>query len=198
MKKKICAVYGEGSVTDWMCQKLFVKFHAGDFSLGDAPLLGRPVEIDSDQIKTLIENNQCYTMRDSWHTQNIQTNKVIGENEKCVFYYTEKTIQIFFANPIHPKVELVDYIVLFLIFEDASYCFLQWLHHSALPPTVSKGPPFSTSSPLLTSCLFDGSPSNRWEVISHCGLICIFLMIGDVEHLFMYLLIIWISSFLKK
>ena len=29
-------------------------------------------------------------MRDSQHTENIQINKVIGENEKCVFYFTEK------------------------------------------------------------------------------------------------------------
>ena len=27
MKKKIYAVYGEGAVTDQMCQKWFVKFH---------------------------------------------------------------------------------------------------------------------------------------------------------------------------
>ena len=36
-KKKVCAVYGEGAVTDRTCQKQFVKFHAGDFSLEDAP-----------------------------------------------------------------------------------------------------------------------------------------------------------------
>ena len=28
--------------------------------LDDAPWSGRPVEVDSDQIKTLIENSQCY------------------------------------------------------------------------------------------------------------------------------------------
>ena len=44
-----------------MCQKWFVKFHAGDFSLDNAPWLGRPVEVDSNQIETLIENNQHYT-----------------------------------------------------------------------------------------------------------------------------------------
>ena len=60
-KKKICAVYGEGAVTDWACQKWFAKFRAGDFSLDVAPQLGRPVEVDSSQIETLIENNQCYT-----------------------------------------------------------------------------------------------------------------------------------------
>ena len=26
MQKKICAVYGEGAVTDWMCQMQSVKF----------------------------------------------------------------------------------------------------------------------------------------------------------------------------
>ena len=52
-KKTICAVYGEGAVTDQMCQKWFAKFHAGDFSLDDAPRLGRPVEVDSDEIEIL-------------------------------------------------------------------------------------------------------------------------------------------------
>ena len=41
-----------------MCQKWFVKFHAGDFLLDDALWLGRPVEVDSDQIETLIKNSQ--------------------------------------------------------------------------------------------------------------------------------------------
>ena len=60
MQKKICAVYGEGVVTDRTCQKWFAKFHAGDFSLDIAPPLGRPVEVDSDQFETLTENNQHY------------------------------------------------------------------------------------------------------------------------------------------
>ena len=44
-----------------MCQKWFAKFRAGDFSLDDAPLSGRPVEVDSHQIEPLIENNQRST-----------------------------------------------------------------------------------------------------------------------------------------
>ena len=64
MQKKICAVYGEGAVTDQTCQKWFERFRAGDFSLGDASRLGRPGEVDSDQIETLIENNQRYTTRE--------------------------------------------------------------------------------------------------------------------------------------
>ena len=37
-QKKIYAVYGEGAVTE----QWFVKFHAGDFLLDDAPRSGRP------------------------------------------------------------------------------------------------------------------------------------------------------------
>ena len=61
MQKKICAVYGESAVTDQTCQKWFAKLRAGDFLLNDAPRSGRPVEVDSDQVKTFTENNQHYT-----------------------------------------------------------------------------------------------------------------------------------------
>ena len=67
-KEKICAVYGEGAVTNGTCQKWSAKFHAGDFLLDNAPWSGRPVEVDSEQIKTLIENNSHYTM---WELANI-------------------------------------------------------------------------------------------------------------------------------
>ena len=63
-KKMICAVYGEGAVTDRTCQKWFAKFHARVFSLDDVPRSGRQVEVGSNQIKTLIENNQCYTTQE--------------------------------------------------------------------------------------------------------------------------------------
>ena len=51
MQKKICAVYGEGAVTDPTYQKSFAKFCAGDFLLDDAPRPGRPVKVDSDQMR---------------------------------------------------------------------------------------------------------------------------------------------------
>ena len=63
MQKKICAVNGEGAVTDRMCQQWFVKFCAGDFLLDDALQSGGPFGVDSNQIETLIENNQHYAMR---------------------------------------------------------------------------------------------------------------------------------------
>ena len=54
-------MYGEGAVTDQTCQNSFTKFHARDFSLDDAPHWGRPVEVDSDQMETLIESSRRYT-----------------------------------------------------------------------------------------------------------------------------------------
>ena len=77
-------------MTDQMCQKWFAKFRAGDFCLDSAPWSGGPVEVDSGQIETLTENNQRYIMREIADTQNIEINKVIGENENCAFYFTEK------------------------------------------------------------------------------------------------------------
>ena len=54
-------MFGEGAVADQMCQNWFVKFCAGGFLLDDAPQSCRPVEVDCDQIETLIEHNQHST-----------------------------------------------------------------------------------------------------------------------------------------
>lgn len=56
-KKKICNAHEEGTMNNWTCQKGFAKFYAGDF-LHNASHSGRPVEVDSDQIKISPENNQ--------------------------------------------------------------------------------------------------------------------------------------------
>ena len=55
---------GEGVATDQTCQKWFEEFYAGDFSLDDAPQSGRSVDVDSNQIETLIENNHHYARRE--------------------------------------------------------------------------------------------------------------------------------------
>ena len=91
LQRTICAVYREGAVTDQMCQKWFAKFCPGDFSLDDAPRSGGPVEVDSDQMETLTENNQRYT---TWEMANIpkisKSMKLIGESEKCLFILQKK------------------------------------------------------------------------------------------------------------
>ena len=94
-------MYEEGAVTDQTCQKWFVKFCAGDFSLNDAPWLGRPVEIDSKQIETLIENNQCYTTQEIADILKISKSiKLLVKMKNVSFILWKKTFGLL-ANPIH-------------------------------------------------------------------------------------------------
>ena len=74
-------------------------------------------------------------------------------------------------------------ISIFNVLRTLSYCFLQQLHQSVFPPAVHKGSLFSTSSPTVVCGLTGGNHSERCEVISHCGFICISLIISEVEHL---------------
>ena len=46
-----------------MCQKWLAKIPTGDFLLDKAPWSSRWLEVDSDQIETVIENNHCYAMQ---------------------------------------------------------------------------------------------------------------------------------------
>ena len=44
-QNNLCTVYGEGTVTDWMCQKSFEKFRVGYFLLDGVPWSGLPDSI---------------------------------------------------------------------------------------------------------------------------------------------------------
>ena len=72
---------------------------------------------------------------------------------------------------ICPGVELLGHmVVLFLDFENTSYCFPQWLHQLTFPSTVYKDFLSSIFSPtFVIHVLFIDSHSDRCEVILHCG-----------------------------
>ena len=79
-------MYGEGAATDRTCQRWFAKFRAGDFSLDNAPWLGRPFDVDSNQIKILIENNQHYTTQEIANILKISTSiKLLVEIKNVPF-----------------------------------------------------------------------------------------------------------------
>ena len=95
MQKMIFAVYG-GVVTGGMCQKWFAKFYAGGFLLDDAPQSGRPVEVDSEQIETLIENYQCYTTQKIVDILKIsKLIKLVVKMKNVSFILWKKTAQTF-------------------------------------------------------------------------------------------------------
>ena len=71
-KNKIYVVFGEGALTDPMCQKWFVKFYAGDFSLEDAPQSGRPLKLLTIKWRHPLKSINIIQHGNSRHTQNIQ------------------------------------------------------------------------------------------------------------------------------
>ena len=82
------------------CVKSHLKFCSGGFLLDNVPRSGRPVELDTDQITTLNENNQCYT---TWEMANIlkipKSIKLLVKIKKYVFYFMQKnTWMIFWPN----------------------------------------------------------------------------------------------------
>ena len=97
--KKIYAVYGEGAVTDRMCQKWFVKFHAGDFLLDTAPRSGRTAEVDRDRVETLIETNQCSTTQEVADILKISTSIKLLVTMKNLPFNLQKTAHGLFGQP---------------------------------------------------------------------------------------------------
>ena len=89
-----------------MCPKWSAKFCAGDFSLDDAPLLGRPVEVKSDQIETLIENNQHYVTREI--ADILKISKSSAENHLHQPGYVDR-FDVWFPHKLNAK-SLLDHI----------------------------------------------------------------------------------------
>ena len=83
-------------------------------------------------------------------------------------------------------------------FKESPDCLPQWLYQFTFPSTVQDHSLLSTSSPAFIVCrLFDDGHSDLCEVISHVALIYIFLIMSNVEHLFICLLANCISSLEK-
>ena len=62
MQKQICAVYGENAVNWSNMSKVIGEVFVDNFALDNTPWSTRTVEVDSNQIKTLIVKTQSYTI----------------------------------------------------------------------------------------------------------------------------------------
>ena len=71
--------------------KAICEVSCWSFLLDDAPQSGRLVEVDSNQSQTL---RTVSTMQEKAN----MLNEVVGENEKCVFYFMEKPKWAFGAS----------------------------------------------------------------------------------------------------
>ena len=63
-REKLRKVYGDDALTIRQCQRWFAKFRSGDFDVSDSARTGRPVEVDDDRIKVLVESNPRFTTRE--------------------------------------------------------------------------------------------------------------------------------------
>ncbi|KOC70262.1 Histone-lysine N-methyltransferase SETMAR [Habropoda laboriosa] len=63
----ICAVYGEGAITERTVRDWYAKFKNGNFHLKDAPHAprsGRPVEFDEERLNQPLRENSRQTTRE--------------------------------------------------------------------------------------------------------------------------------------
>ena len=93
--------YDYSKVSKW-----FVKFCAGDFLLDNVPWPSRPVEVDSNQIETLTENNQHYIIREIADILKISKSSVENHLHQLML------ISLMFGPHIHKvkKEKLLDHI----------------------------------------------------------------------------------------
>ena len=78
-----------------------MKFGAGDLLLDNASWLGRPVEVDSDHVETISEDNQHYTTWERAGILKISKSKALLVKMNNVSFILWKKHTDFMANPIH-------------------------------------------------------------------------------------------------
>ena len=73
------SVYGDEALKERQCQNWFAKFRSGDFSLKDKKRSGRPVEVDDDLIKAIIDSDR--------HSSTREIAEKLHVSHKCIENY---------------------------------------------------------------------------------------------------------------
>lgn len=66
----------DDALTERVCQKRFAKFHSGDLDVNDASRSGRPTDIDSSDVKAIIDENPSQSGREIATALNISYTSV--------------------------------------------------------------------------------------------------------------------------
>ena len=97
-KKDLCSVWRR-CCDWWNVSKVVCEVLWWDFSLDDVPWWGRPGEVDSDQMKILIENNQHYIMRELANILKISKSTQLLVKIKNVSFILWKKLNRLFSQP---------------------------------------------------------------------------------------------------
>ncbi|XP_076753327.1 histone-lysine N-methyltransferase SETMAR-like [Xylocopa sonorina] len=81
--KTLCDVYVDEALKERQCQNWFKKFRSGGLSLKDDQRSARPVELNEDEIKTIIEADRRVTTRETAEKLNV-SHTVIEKHLKRV------------------------------------------------------------------------------------------------------------------
>ena len=132
-------------MTDQMCQKQFVKFQAGNYLLH----IRRPPEVDSDQVKIVIENNEWCTM---WEIASILkiSRSSIEDNLHQLGYINCFDVWVPHGFP------------LWLNGKESCQCRRHGFH-----PWVEKIPGEGNGNPLQYSCLENSMDRGAWWATAH-------------------------------
>jgi hypothetical protein len=121
-----------------------------------------------------------------FHSLAIVNSVPVNMGHKCLY-----CILIYIPSNMCLGVVLLDHmVVLFLVFWGVSITAF----HSGCT-SLHSHQQFVSLSAFFFICVLDNSHSDLSEMKSQCSLVCISFMARDVEHFFIYLLAICISSF---
>lgn len=84
-REKICAVYGEDTLTISTAQKWFARFRAGNFDVKDAPRSCRPITEKTNEILELIHENPQISVRSIADELNIGQTTVLRHLHEAGF-----------------------------------------------------------------------------------------------------------------
>ena len=80
--EKICAIYGEDTLSKSAARKWFARFRAGNFDVKDEPHSGRPITEKSNEIMVKVERDK--------HVSTVEIARELGIDHKTVLNHLHK------------------------------------------------------------------------------------------------------------